>query len=298
MPQVIEASSGDRDAVDMLSDALGPNPHLRILSSAPPVLAALHWSGPIAPAPLMFIPGAGGNGALWGDLVEALGREAWAVDPPGFGDSERIPSADLLPIVDTLATVARSTLSQPAVWIGHSWGGKVSALIGALHPDVARALVLVDPSPVSAVPLDDEGLVSFAHSIWDGAGGPWPSVEAALDALRRRRHYRRWTHNIEAAVRREIVPSVAGGWTSRVTLEDLCEICDKTLRVDHSELVAALEVPTLYLVASASVRWQGISNDVVLPGHVQREVVDGEHFLHLADPTDIASRIEAFLDRL
>src|SRR5438093_425766 len=68
--------------------------------------------------------------------------DALAVDLPGFGASPPPPDAwggaayaeAILPILDQF--------DEPAVVLGHSFGGRVAVHLAAAHPDRVRALVL------------------------------------------------------------------------------------------------------------------------------------------------------------
>ena len=79
--------------------------------------------------------------------VAAVTR-AYAYDRAGFGWSERGP----LPrtagrIADELyALLQRAAVPLPCVLVGHSFGGLVIRLLTARHPDVAAALVLLEPA--------------------------------------------------------------------------------------------------------------------------------------------------------
>ena len=66
------------------------------------LLTAMHWTG--SGVPLVLMPGAGGNGLLFGDLATALDdREIIAIDPPGLGGSEDATTWDLGQFADAFA---------------------------------------------------------------------------------------------------------------------------------------------------------------------------------------------------
>ncbi len=254
------------------------------------------WCWPGDGPTLVMLPGAGNNGRLFGDLAAALaGRRAVAIDPPGIGDSEPGVSRDLGRIVEGLAALAVDAFEPPAIWVGHSWGGKVSAILGGRHPELAAAALLIDPSPGGALAMDDDALDRFAESIWDGRGGPWPTEDAAIDALRGRRHYRAWTPSVETSLRADLVATPDGSITTRSTLDEMRAEADATLRFDYAADIAALRCPTLYLVASESRWWQALSNDEILPIHAERVEIEGQHLLHVDQPAGVAAEITRFL---
>lgn len=245
--------------------------------------------------PIVLLPGGGGNAWGFADLAAALpGPELLLIDPPGAGDSDPAWTFDLGKLVDGLAEWADGQ-PEPCLWAGHSWGGKVAAVLAGRHPDLVSGLVLIDPSPGSTVPLDDEALRDFARTMWDGDGGPWASAAEAVAAQRSRPQYRCWTANLAAAIERSMVPRADGRWTTRATLAELTELANATLRVDYSTDAGAIRCPTLYLVASRSVWWQEPTNDVVLPDHVERVEIDGRHLLHVDNLGPVAAAFRRFL---
>lgn len=259
-------------------------------------LASVTWPGP-GPA-LVLLPGAGGNALLFADLVDSLPeRHTVAIDPPGMGRSDDPPTLDLAETADALAHAWRRDGHGPAVWGGHSWGGKVAALVASRNPDVAVATVLIDPSPATSLELDDDTLTAFAASIWDGKGGPWDSEDAAMAGFARLPHYAKWTTGLRSALARNLVQTADRRWTTRCDHRFLEAVSRATLNVDNGRDVGRLAVPTLYLVASRSTWWQEISNDRALPDHAERVVVDGEHFLHLDNLTDVSRAIADFVAR-
>lgn len=78
-----------------------------------------------------------------GQRLANLGTTSVALDLPGFGASvapleaggARHYAALLLPTVQGLA-------SEPLVLVGHSFGGRVAAVLAAQHPELFRGLVL------------------------------------------------------------------------------------------------------------------------------------------------------------
>lgn len=261
------------------------------------VLSLIEWAG--SGTPIVFLPGAGGNGLLFADLAATLPRRRIiAVDPPGFGHSEVPDSHDLVETVGALADVIGRELDQAAVWIGHSWGGKAAALLAARHPDKAAATILIDPSPAIDLGMDDDMVDKFVHSIWEGADGPWASEREALSSMRKLDHYRNWTPNLEAAVLANLVRADDGLWRTRAEPVELRRVCDATLRVNHGEEIAELACPTLYLVASESGWWQQLSNDQVMPAHVERVELPGNHFLYYDNLQGVTSHVHRFLEAL
>ena len=84
----------------------------------------------------------------WGrdrrDFDEVLrGLDAAAVDLPGFGASPAPEEAMGTAGYARLIAPVLEALDQPAVLVGHSFGGRVAVHLAVLRPDKVRALVLV-----------------------------------------------------------------------------------------------------------------------------------------------------------
>ncbi|HZT34491.1 MAG TPA: alpha/beta fold hydrolase [Nitrososphaera sp.] len=101
---------------------------------------------------ILFIHGLGSSADRWLDLPDALsllGYKTYAVDLPGFGESER--SADIRYTVDHMTDVIASfakALDMSAadtVLVGHSLGGYIASRLVARHK-LGTGLVLIDSS--------------------------------------------------------------------------------------------------------------------------------------------------------
>jgi pimeloyl-ACP methyl ester carboxylesterase len=84
------------------------------------------------------------------------GRRVIAVDLRGFGRSDKPPGVaayDLETLAaDIVGCVDRLTPGAPAAAVvGHDWGGSIAWAVGALHPEAARRLVVVNCPPAYAL---------------------------------------------------------------------------------------------------------------------------------------------------
>lgn len=96
----------------------------------------------------LLVHGLASNARLWDGVAARLagaGYASVAVDQRGHGRSEPADGRfDFATLVDDLARVISSTLARPVVAAGQSWGGNVVLELAAGHPDLARALALID----------------------------------------------------------------------------------------------------------------------------------------------------------
>ncbi len=97
--------------------------------------------------PLVLLHGGSGSWTHWLRNVEHLAkyRTIWALDIPGFGDSD-LPSgvSDADGLVPYLAEIFTRTFSGDAADVmGFSFGGMTAGLVAAEYPNLIRQLILV-----------------------------------------------------------------------------------------------------------------------------------------------------------
>jgi lipase len=112
------------------------------------VLNTRRW-GPDKAEPIVCIHGLSHHAGVFEDLgnhLAAQGHSVLGVDLRGHGDSGREPPWN----TETHARDVIETLDdagvERAVWIGHSYGGRVSATLAAGEPDRTRGLALLETS--------------------------------------------------------------------------------------------------------------------------------------------------------
>jgi pimeloyl-ACP methyl ester carboxylesterase len=136
-------------------------------------VSALVWGE--APAELVFLHGGAQNAHTWDTVALALGRPLVAIDLPGHGHSEpgRNGTLDVKTNADDIAAAVRELAPAAMAVIGMSLGGMTTLALADTHPDLVKAVVLVDVTP---------GVTSEkSKSISDFVNGP-PTF-ASFDAL-------------------------------------------------------------------------------------------------------------------
>jgi lipase len=132
------------------------------------------------------------------------------------------------------------TVIEPAIWIGHSFGGRLTAEITARRPELVRRAVLLDPA--LWVPADVAESIARAEL----EKQPYASVEAALtareaDAERTPRAF------LEEEMQEHLVEQPQGGWFYRYS--------PAAVAAAYREMASpppaweSLRVPTLLVVA-------------------------------------------------
>lgn len=96
-----------------------------------------------------FLHGAGLNAHTWDGVAMLLGRPSLAIDLAGHGDSSWRTDADYSPasLAADVAEGVRAWTSSPQVLVGHSLGGLTASVLASQHPEMVRALLLVDIVP-------------------------------------------------------------------------------------------------------------------------------------------------------
>ena len=118
--------------------------------------------------PLVLLHGGSGSWTHWvcniDDLL-AAGREVWAPDLPGFGDSADPPAgADADALVEPLAEGLHALFGpRPCDLVGFSFGGMTAGLLLAAYPGLARQLVLVGAPAMGVVPERQFALKAWRH---------------------------------------------------------------------------------------------------------------------------------------
>ena len=108
---------------------------------------ALHveaWGDPKAPR-VVYLHGVTGHGRHAQKLTEGW-LDAYRVLAPdllGHGSSPYEPPWSIAEHVELLVA---GVGSEPAVWIGHSFGGRLALEVAARHPRLVERLVLLDPA--------------------------------------------------------------------------------------------------------------------------------------------------------
>lgn len=191
----------------------------------------LEWGYAGAP-PVVCLHGGGQTAYMWEDLGAALGatHHVLAPDLPLHGDSD--PAADLSrqSLGATIPPLLEEFGLKRAVLVGASLGGLVSMTVTAAHPELVRAIVLVD----IATRLEDKGverIVAFmgAHESFadleDAARaiGEYLPQRKPTDPSRLTRNLRQradgrweWKHGYTRQLREGGGLSTGGGWRQLV----------------------------------------------------------------------------------
>jgi pimeloyl-ACP methyl ester carboxylesterase len=130
-------------------------------------------SSPVHGLPVLLIHGYGALIEHWRPVMRPIAGEhtLYAIDLYYFGYSARPsgrPSRERW--AAQAAAFIRDVIGQPAVVIGHSMGGVVSAQLARAYPELVQALVLVNSSGAQ---LQARPLSAFDRLMLDAIGSPF-----------------------------------------------------------------------------------------------------------------------------
>jgi len=233
--------------------------------------------------PLLFLHGLSFDRAMWGPVLDELDadRRVLALDLPGHGDSDELPSYRLDAVAERIHdAVDEAGLGVPIV-VGHSISGVIATIYAAWYP--TGGVVSVDQ--VLAVEQFREQLLEI-ESLLRG-----PDFEAVWQRFRTSMHF-----ELVPAERRRLIEApgtprqdlVLGYWDDLLTrpqaaLRSLFESVLAELRSSRVpyQLVAGSEPGDDYRAWLAGALPQ--ARITVYPG--------SGHFPHLADPQSFAAEL-------
>lgn len=134
------------DAPRWFSDNLAVLPAQGTVTVAGCGVNWLRWGDPAAP-PVVLVHGGAAHARWWAPVAPFLARDHCVIAPDlsGMGDSGWRPAYRMETWADEVLAVARAAGAVgPAVLVGHSLGGTVVAVAGALHAPAVAAVVLCD----------------------------------------------------------------------------------------------------------------------------------------------------------
>jgi 4,5:9,10-diseco-3-hydroxy-5,9,17-trioxoandrosta-1(10),2-diene-4-oate hydrolase len=119
---------------------------------------------------LVIIPGLGTNIDFWQQAIPAIAPHCrvWAMDPPGFGRSEKPDASYDLPwMCDQVLAFMDAMHIEKATLMGGSLGGHLALLIAINHPQRVDRLILM--GSCGAWPAPGPLLTTAIHLLWNDA---------------------------------------------------------------------------------------------------------------------------------
>ncbi|MBS7778141.1 alpha/beta hydrolase [Acidovorax sp. CCYZU-2555] len=240
-------------------------------------------------------------------LLRKRGCETRAVD--SFGHDPRYPVSNNWPhLVQQLADFARAEVErrgEPVFFVGHSLGGFLSVMAAALHPELARGVLLIDSPLISGWRANALGMAKRTQLVG--------SVSPGKVSQRRRNH---WANDDEALAYFRTKKAFAH-WHPEV-LQDYVTHClkdqdDKRMLAFEREVETAiyntlphnldallrrhpLRCPAAFIGGRGSQEMKQVGMDMTLRITQGRSMIlDGSHLFPMERPDATAAAIEASL---
>lgn len=243
---------------------------------------AYHPVGPGRPT-VVLVHGWMVSGPVWHRLLPLLGdRSALVVDLRGTGGSasgSTPVSLDLL-VEDLRAVVEHAGLERFHL-VGHSMGGQLCQLLAARHPKRVRSLALLNPVPLSGLPLPPDMAAAFR-----GAGGKREVFDGVLSAA---------CKQLEEPDRALLLQQALATDASTIA-----QMFDAWNRGTATAPLAAIAAPTLVLATDDPFLPPELLNSAVvtpIPGARMEILYGAGHYPQLERPADTAQHLLRHWDR-
>lgn len=258
-------------------------------------LSALVWGE--RPPELVLLHGGAQNAHTWDSVALALGRPLVAVDLPGHGHSDEAADGplDLRANASDVATVVRQLAPQARAVVGMSLGGLTTLVLADIHPDLVRAVVLVDITP---------GVTAAKAAVISAfVRGPatFPSFEELL-ARTVEHNPGRSVASLRRGVLHNAVQQPDGSWRWRHVRAGHTGPFDRQGAPDHQalwEIVSRLRMPTMLV---RGMQPQSVVDDADeaelrrrLPEATVAHVDGAGHSVQGDAPVELAHLIEQFV---
>lgn len=228
--------------------------------------------------PVVFLHGWALGHHTYREVIQEIARrdcDVIAPALPGFGGSAELPNDDFSLagyarwVVDLLDTL---DITEPAVLVGHSFGGGVATRLAHLFPQRLRSLVLVNSIGGSSWRSGRTLRSITERPLWDwGLHFPadvWPLRQAS---------------RVLPVIAEDLVPNMVRNPRAVVKVANLARRAD--LRVELEELRdCGLPITIIWAARDGVIPRESFEALCVASG-VQGTVVDGSHSWLLADPS-------------
>lgn len=270
------------------------------------------WHTPPSGKPLLhFLHGNGYCGRVYTPMLALLAEDfdLWLCDVQGHGDSDHggrfhgwNRSAELA--VDAFDALRGPFGEVPRFALGHSFGGVLTSLILARHPELFQRAVLLDPvlfSPAMIGVMALSDVVGLAQRTGMAKKAQkrrrkWPDRASAYAALHGRGMFRGWDEEAFAAYIEHALKDVDGAVELKCRPSREAEIFGSYPRRLWPSL-AKVTTPTevIHGVSTYPFVTRSVARWCAGNGHVRSQVVPGGHCFMQEQPRDSAGRVADFL---
>lgn len=133
-------------------------------------MSVRYWSG--RGRPLVLLHGLFDSGFGWDALAHATHRPCYALDLPGFGDSDAPKRPRISSFAKDVVAVTQQLDLSDFTLVGHSLGGAVAVAVSERIPEQVVSLVLLAPAGFGRQPLAEASTIPGLRSAVR-TGTPW-----------------------------------------------------------------------------------------------------------------------------
>jgi pimeloyl-ACP methyl ester carboxylesterase len=227
---------------------------------------------------LLMVHGAGGSSRHWQPLLDRLGEEIFsiALDLPGHGASSGVALDSIAEVADFLNDFLNQLgIDRPICYVGQSLGGLIGLQFALSYPERVESLVLM--ATAAKITLHPDFLASALSGKWD------------LATL---------SQSFASEVPKQVRDLVLNEFEQTRLPKDATDFMGVS-RIDLSEAIASLTMPTLILVGDDDViispRKAKLLQKQIPEAHLVT-IPGAGHYLQVEQPTKVAEEIEKFLN--
>ncbi|MEV7236809.1 alpha/beta fold hydrolase [Streptomyces sp. NPDC051020] len=248
-------------------------------------LVCRDWGG--SAQALLLLHGLAGHVGEWDSLANDLSSRfrVVAVDQRGHGASERHPQdvSRRAYVADAVAVVEQLDLRQP-VLVGQSMGGHTAMLTAAAHPELVRALVLIEAGPGGPNPKVPTDIGAWLDS-WPT---PFPSREAAVSFFGGGPVGEGWASGLEER---------DGAWWRRFDRNVMVRSMEENARRSFWHEWGQVTCPTLVLLGQAGFISPEEADEMLRrrPATLAMSIPGAGHDLHLEQAETVRAALSDFL---
>ena len=260
--------------------------------------------------PIIFSHGNSFPGGTYSLLFRHLRERGFTLSAiDRFGHDPRYPVTSNWPhLVQQLADFAAEEVAkhgEPVFFVGHSLGGIVSTMTAALHPELARAVLMLDSPLISGWRANAVGVAKRTQMVGTVSPGRvsrgrrklWASDEDALQHFARKKAFARW----EPQVLRDYIAHGLQDENGQRALRfdrDVETAIYNTLPHNLVTLLRKhpLQCPAAFIGGLSSVEMQQVGMALttrITQGRVS--MLDGTHLFPMEQPLITAAAVEAAL---
>lgn len=247
---------------------------------------------------ILCLHGRWGRAETWYEFMQHYGGRYRVIAPDQRGhglSSKPVAKYTANEMADDMAALLERLGVKSAIIAGHSMGGSIAGCLAAQHPELARALAILDKSargretqcelPLSEIPAD-------------ALTGDWPLPFATLHDAKA--FIKNWSESeLEYEYFMNSLTETAEGYTMMFSRQAMA--ANTAYNYSWFHLLPEIKCPVLLVRAKgggAVPDEDFIKMQSLLPGCIARETASSDHNVFLSDPDEFYGYFDELLERL